>query len=308
MGIVKKLTPRRVMAFIASIIMMGSSLPGLAENNEAEITSGISTIEPFVKDPNDASPVEEQIKNANAEETQEEEELKELKEYTTEEYLENGANTRKELLKLSRSVGLTDMDMNDMLNTANFMHSINLQRELRENEDIKWVFLITEDYVDSLNNSSSVFLSLCDAAVKNPNEAKKLLDVLYEEEEREESMDEFLKFEDLQVKLSRSKITSIEEVKDVLNDLASNIPDLSNTPMEYLIKVSHLPFYYLMTKVLWTRVERYVYDHKNMDNATYLEWKKTLNEISDLTAQLSNFMREVIRVYVKGEEVSLGSK
>ena len=109
------------------------------------------------------------------------------------------------------------------------------------------------------------------------------------------------------MKLNKLKPTSIEEVRELLNDLASKIPDFSNTPMEYSAKLSYLPVYYLITGTLWNRVEWYGCKKKNMDNATYLEWKKVLREVEDMMFELGNFMREVISVYIE-DEASLGAK
>ena len=217
MGIVKKLTPRRVMAFIASIIMMGSSLPGLAENNEAEITSGISTIEPFVKDPNDVSPVEEKIINSqgssnpfqlnealtslanqfslSAKENQEQarileenteiskqSELDEIRQFTYDEFLDLKAESDTGYLKLD-TAGIAGKKNRSKIQTLlNFKHCIKIADKLVEEG------IIENGILDWTNISESqiVFRRMCDLAVNNPNKEEHIADLIFDEVEREE--------------------------------------------------------------------------------------------------------------------------
>ncbi len=295
---------KRFMAGTLVFVMLGNSGLAKSEGNKLEGNNDIKISDELKGNPNELTKEEKQIQEVSGEIVQEE---NKLGQYDLEEYLEKSANSKKNLSELKKIVGLSSREMNDMLNTVNIMRSIDIQKELRENEDLEWTFPITKDYESSLNESVFAFVSLCDAAVKNPKKAETILELLFEEEDKEKIKDVFLKFEAVQEKLDRLKETSIDEVRELLDDLASEVPDLSNTPTEYYIKLSHLPIYYLITSALWTRVECYVRMRKKMDNATYIEWKNVKSEVEETMYKLRAFVYEVIRVYIE-DEVSLGAK
>ncbi len=205
---------KRGIALVGAIILTGTSVPGLTENSEVELTTETG-IENQVKDMPLGEVTDEAVVNMLATPTDEmSDEESELSEYNTmDEYVESCENSKEGLSTLIKKSGISKTQCNDMLYFLRAERCPQIRDELVNNG------IISEKFWDSIENGARAFLFLCDAAMKK-GDSDKLINILPEEyrEDYEEAFNIFIRTA-IKSPLANGKITP--EVTKGLSDLSN---------------------------------------------------------------------------------------
>ena len=234
MGIVKDLTPRRIMATILAAVTVGSSLPALAENNEVELGTATRIVEINKGEPNTISPVEEQIKNATTEEIQEEagqvEEQKQERQMinSVEEFmafrdsvLAKGWNRR--IINYTTTPG-NDLDkqVNGIILTLSSGSCTEIQNELRKTgEFVKtnvWPFFSSSYHV-----TLGFFMYCANIAAKYPD--LDMTDFIFDEGDKEKFREIYGPAEEF-AKANKNKKPSIDKIKDMAQTITTSYDEV----------------------------------------------------------------------------------
>ena len=277
MGIVKDLTPRRIMSFLASIIMMGSSLPGLAENIDAEIGTATGIVATYKGEPNDVSPVEEHI---SAVET--EKEIKKLEQFSPDEFSDLADISEKDLNEILKAYSMGKADLTDLQLFFNFMRCKEVINQMGKEAFFNRLASICSLADHALNNYIA-------KAARKPNIAKTFQNFLLSEEDRKEYGEIFAKAISIMVAMDSKKVTmqtveDAEAVAKVLScgiDKFDSIEDISEEELESFESEVLIPLsllfsgnlcstisYYVSTKP--KERDKYIDKNKSADNAYVL--------------------------------------
>lgn len=237
---------KRFMSLVASVMLMFSSIPGLAEDSEVEITSSTKVEDQMKGNPNELTKEEQQIQEVLSEDGKVQDELRQ---YTKDEFIAVRDIAKENIKELKKKSYVSQQEMNDMFYLLSFMRCKDIRDELIEDG------IISEDFNECKKNALIALTEILNAASHNPKYEDDIVWVLIDEEDRERNTELLHRLVSLEKSSYKPTENTVIDVKKVLSMIYCDVDNPAKISKDDFENDPNLPLAFIIHIVLDSDLE-----------------------------------------------------